>query len=32
VFTRIGQVLLAVALVMQLLGVYFIRRIVAIDV
>jgi tight adherence protein B len=30
--TRLGQVLLVVAVLMQTLGVYFIRRIVAIDV
>ncbi len=30
--TRVGQAMLGVAAVMQLLGVYFIRRIVAIDV
>jgi tight adherence protein B len=32
VTTRLGQVLLAIAVMMQLLGIYFIRRIVAIDV
>jgi tight adherence protein B len=30
--TRVGQVLMAAAVVMQLIGVYFIRRIVAIEV
>ena len=31
-FTRIGHVLLAGSILLQLLGVYFIRRIVAIEV